>query len=78
MEDQVCFCSSRELKSIKVGADCTNEIKKKIVNAEYQIIYISPESFLARKRWRKLLLSDVYQQNLVAIVIDEAHFVRNW
>ena len=78
MEDQVRFCSSCGLKSIKVGADCTDEIKKKIVNGEYQMIYVSPESLLARKRWRKMLLSDVYQQNLVAIVIDEAHCVRNW
>jgi len=48
MEDQIRLCVSRGMKSIKVGK-FTDEIKK-IIDGEYQMVYISPESLLA---WRK-------------------------
>lgn len=38
-----------------------------------QLLYISPESLLSSIQWREMLRSEVYRENLVAFVVDEAH-----
>lgn len=43
-----------------------------------QLLYISPESLLRNPQWRDMLLSSVYQDNLVAFVVDEAHCIAHW
>ncbi len=40
--------------------------------------FISPESLLGNSQWRDILLSDVYQANLVCVAIDEAHCLPKW
>jgi len=78
MEDQVGSFSSRGITSVKAGSCSDHETSQRIINGEYQLVFISPEALLSKKRWRKMLLCDVYQRNLVAVVVDEAHCVRNW
>ena len=39
---------------------------------------MSPESLQTNATWRDMLQSDVYQTNLVAFVVDEAHCVKKW
>ena len=41
-----------------------------------QLVFISPESLLTR--YQTMLLRQVYKDNLVAMVVDEAHCVRTW
>ena len=43
-----------------------------------QLVYISPEQLLQNLQWQEMLRSDVYQQNLAAFIIDEAHTVSKW
>ena len=43
-----------------------------------QLLYVSPESLLCNPQWREMLLLPVYQRNLVALVVDEAHCVTMW
>lgn len=62
---------------MRVG-DCSPETSRKILEGEYQLVFISPEAVLSRRKWRKMLLSHVYQNNLIALVIDEAHCVKKW
>ena len=45
---------------------------------KYQLVYISPESLLSNAQWKSTLLSTVYQRNLVALIIDEAHCITQW
>ena len=49
-----------------------------IVNGLVQLVYISPESLLENKRYRNMLKSKIYQEKMVALVVDEAHCVRFW
>ena len=42
------------------------------------MIYMSPESLLCVLKWREMFRSTVYQNNLIAIVVDEAHCVEKW
>jgi len=77
MKDQVDFFTSKGLKAVKAEG-CTKEKYEDIINAKCHLIFISPEAILSQHKWRKLLLLEAYQKNLVALVIDEAHCVRNW
>lgn len=42
---------------------------------KFQLVYFSPEELILEEKWRAMLLSLQYQQNLVAFVVDEAHCV---
>uniref|UniRef100_A0A1X7TE05 DNA 3'-5' helicase n=1 Tax=Amphimedon queenslandica TaxID=400682 RepID=A0A1X7TE05_AMPQE len=48
------------------------------LTGDIKLIFISPESLNRGSLWRDVICSDVYQQNVVAFVIDEAHLVKNW
>ena len=37
-----------------------------------------PESLLTDMKWRDMLQSSIYQDNLEAFVVDEAHRVIKW
>ena len=39
---------------------------------------ISPESLLSNPQWREMLLLPVYQERVVALVVDEAHCITMW
>ena len=77
MEDQVEGFSSRGLKCVRIGS-CTEEIKQRVIQGEYQLVFISPEALLATRRWRKMLLNPIYQNTIIVVVADKAHCVRNW
>ena len=47
-----------------------------LVGGKVQLLYISPESLLINSEWREMLQSDIYCENLVAFVVDEAHCVK--
>jgi ATP-dependent DNA helicase RecQ len=50
---------------------------EKIVNGDVQIVFAHPEALLS-KEGRKLMNGDVYKRNVVACVVDEAHYVEIW
>lgn len=49
-----------------------------VVDGKAQLIYISPEALLSNAKYREMLLSRVYRENLAAFVVDEAHTVKRW
>ena len=50
----------------------------RVKEGRVQLLYISPESLLTNHQWREMLRSEVYRENLVAFVVDEAHCVKQW
>ena len=60
------------------GVQEDSGVLDKIEKGCYQLVYISPESLLRENRWREMLRSDVYQKNMVAFCVDEAHCVKKW
>ena len=38
-------------------------------------VYLSPKSELATERWRNMLESEIYQETLIGVVVDELHCV---
>ena len=49
-----------------------------VLSGKVQLVYISPESILNNKNYRGMFRREVYQENLVALVVDEAHCVKLW
>ena len=52
--------------------------EKKLRDGHYQIVFAHPETLISSKYGRNLLLSETYQENVLAIVIDEAHCIVEW
>ena len=53
-------------------------MKERVKNGNYQLVLFTPEMLLDKKRWRRMLLDDVYSARLRAVVVDEAHTVKKW
>ena len=78
MKDQVRAMTQRGMRAVYVG-DCSEEQRDmKVCRGNYQLVYMSPEALLTDERWRDMLISPVYRQHLVALVVDEAHCVKKW
>ena len=76
MKDQVRAMMERNLTAAYVGGANSDEEIRNVCEGEYQLVYMSPESLLKDSTWRDMLQSPVYQQRLVAFVVDEAHCVK--
>lgn len=59
-------------------AQCDEMASEAVINGKVQLVYISPECLLENKRYCKMLKSDVYQEKMIALVVDEAHCVKFW
>lgn len=47
------------------------------MKGDVQLVFITPENLLANRKFREMLLSTSYLNNLIALV-DEAHCVNTW
>ena len=63
-----------ELDEVAVDIDFSQLLR----DGHYHIVFAHPETLIFSKYGRELLLSEQYQENLVAIVIDEAHCIIEW
>ena len=69
IEDQLQRCDKLGLKAIKL--DNYEEDMK------YDLVYATPEAFLGNT-YRNLLLSEHFKENVLGVVVDEAHLVVKW
>ena len=76
MEDQTNFLRKLGLSAGSIGEDKALDLK--IEKGECSVVFSSPESLLGNGRWRSMLSSDVYKNNLIGIVVDEAHCISHW
>jgi len=54
------------------------EVIQNAVSGKIHLLYISPESLINNKNFHDMLHSDVYKENLKALVVDEAHCIKLW
>ncbi len=79
MLDQVQSFSSKGLQSAYVGAmDEDGETYERVRKGQFSLLFMSPEALVCGCKWREMFRSSVYQQNLVAVVVDEAHCIEKW
>ena len=76
MNDQISKFEQRGLKCLLLGK---NQVYNTgVVHGEYQLLYLTPECLLQELSLRELFRSTVYNENLVAFVVDEAHCIDAW
>ena len=56
---------------------CLKNPSAMLMNGDVQIVFAHPEALLS-KEGRDLMNSKVFQRNVVACVVDEAHCVEIW
>nr|XP_002739720.2 PREDICTED: ATP-dependent DNA helicase Q-like SIM-like [Saccoglossus kowalevskii] len=76
MREQVEMLQALGFSATFIGMDVSQN--QDILEGKYSFIYTNPESILGNDRWREMLKSKVYSDNLKLIVVDEAHTVMQW
>uniref|UniRef100_A0A8C6SVZ0 DNA 3'-5' helicase n=1 Tax=Neogobius melanostomus TaxID=47308 RepID=A0A8C6SVZ0_9GOBI len=66
MDDQVAV--KLGISAVKLG-----ENDEEVLNGNYHLVFGSPESWLLNLKWRSMLSSKVYQDNLAGVVVNEVH-----
>jgi ATP-dependent DNA helicase RecQ len=61
-----------------VNCDFNQSDKAKLENGHYNIVFAHPESLVSCTYGRTLMRTKQYQENVFAIVIDEAHCILEW
>ena len=81
MKDQVQSFRKRGVSAAYVtsngDAEC-EDMKAGVLEGKYQLVFISPEQLIDNRRFRCMCQSEHYQEKLIALVVDEAHFVKKW
>ena len=79
MMDQKQRFMSRGITVEYVGEAQTNDdAVAAVINGKIQLVYISPENILNNFRFRNMIRSNVYQDRLVTLAVDEAHCIKLW
>ncbi len=77
-KDQVQAMTRRGVKAVYVGECEDDKAIMDVCSGNFQLVYMSPESLLTDIRWRDMLQSPIYRENLIGLVVDEAHCVKKW
>ena len=78
MKDQVSGLISRGISAISLS-DVSSELEIRAVeNGSYSVVYGTPESLSGETKWRKMLSSDIHQNSVRAVAVDEAHVICHW
>ena len=79
MQDQTQKFGERGLKVAFVGKEQKDqEVKNRVERGEYSLVFMSPEAMLTVLRWREMFHTDVYQDCMICLAVDEAHCIRTW
>lgn len=78
MKDQVKCLKEKGINASSIGEKDDVDSLNKILRGEINIVFSSPEAVLANDRWREIVCSPVYQQNVIAVAVDEAHCITHW
>ena len=79
MMDQKAKFSPKGIVTEFVGEEQTDDSAiEKVLHGAVQLLYISPESLVCNPMFRNMILSPVYKEKMIALVIDEVHCVKSW
>ena len=52
--------------------------EQSVMKGNVSIVFISPEALFISTKWKSMLSSDIYRENLVGFIVDEAHCIKKW
>ena len=73
MLDQTQIFNAKGIEAIYAGDELDAKSMDSVKSGKYALVFISPEAIIGGCMWREMLRSQIYQENLVAVVVDEAH-----
>ncbi|KAM4542739.1 uncharacterized protein PAE49_019234 [Odontesthes bonariensis] len=59
---------------MQLGVDNPANIRR----GHCQLLFGSPEAWLLQNKWRDMLGTKVFQDNVVGVVVDEVHLIYKW
>ncbi|CAB1439752.1 unnamed protein product [Pleuronectes platessa] len=74
MEEQVKEATEMGVTAMQLGVH--DEVD--FTSGRCQLLFGNPESWLLNKKWRDMLGSDVFEANVIGIVVDEVHLTYKW
>ena len=79
MIDQTKRFQGRGITVEFVGeAQVDDDVIMAVISGKVQLVYISPENILTNHRFRSMIRGTLYQENMKALVVDEAHCIKLW
>ena len=78
MQDQTQKFSERGLKVAFVGKEQKDEedVKNRVECGGYSLVFMSLEAMLTVLKWCEMFRTDVYQECMTCLAVDEAHCIR--
>ncbi|CAH1276718.1 Hypp9406 [Branchiostoma lanceolatum] len=77
IKDQVVEAQQFGVSAVSL-CNASPSSERRILEGKFQLMFGNPETFVLDPKWRDMLQSTVFQNNLVGIVVDEAHQTPNW
>ena len=71
----------KDLVKCGISATClsNDELDERgILAGRYSIVFANPESLIMNAKWREMLSTEIYQNNLFGVVTDKAHVIPKW
>ena len=80
MKDQVEYLQQLGIPSVAIVDEvCSDpDIIQMVKNGVYNLVYCSPECFLASETWGGIFSDKDFTSKLVGVAIDEAHWIVQW
>ena len=74
----------QKFQSLGINAEYVGETQgdsdviKRVLNGCVQLLFISPENILLNPKYRSMLRTENYKNKLVALAVNEAHYIKTW
>ncbi len=79
MIDQKAKFTPKGVKAEFVGeAQNDRAAVENVLKGQCELVFISPESIISNPLYRNMLLTEVYKERMVGLVVDEAHCIKTW
>lgn len=74
MEDQIMEAGKLGVSAAQLGV----HEEQDILDGRFSLVFGSPESWLLNSKWRRMLSSAAYRDNILGVVVDEVHLTYKW
>ena len=78
MDQQSKFASLGLLVEYVGESQNDKSVIQRVLHGQVQLVYITPENIMDNPMYRNMLLSNIYREKLVGLIVDEAHCVKLW
>ena len=76
MDQQSKFASLGLLVEYVGESQNDKSVIQRVLHGQVQLVYITPENIMDNPMYRNMLLSNIYREKLVGLIVDEAHCVK--